>query len=344
MSLTATELLRLNVKAETAWADSALKNSLVKQTEAVKAVLENQTAKFTQFDDTTKDNKIGIDFINPCGDNVRDCVTDNCDIVEAELSTGRLDLEPNICKEIGFSVNEEKLRTNRYNLEDLYAEGVAEKLGLLDEYLSVKVLADLKTYAGVNAHAEPFTFNNVAKTTEVPSAGYNLGLIPQMINDSFMNKMGNTYFIDNGSLWADFFNAQMNAGNLDGKGQDALIKQVKFYFDQFNFNKAGISEDTFMISKSAVALKTVNKFENKMRVFGGKVAQTRFQIKSPNLDGVMYDAIYQENCINGEIVHAWRFYLRGLFALNPKGCPISVNIGGVPTTVQQTGVLSYSKV
>ena len=204
MSLTATELLRLNVKAEQTWADSALRNSLSKQSEAVKAVLANQTAKFKEFERTDKNIKIGIAFIDPCGGDVRDCVTDNCDLVESELSTGLLELEPNICKEIGFAINEDKLRNNMFNLEDLYAEGVKEKLGLLDEYLSVHVLANLKTFAGVNAHAEPYTFNNVAKTTEVPSAKYNLSLIPQMINDGFMNKMGDSYFIDNGSLWSAF--------------------------------------------------------------------------------------------------------------------------------------------
>ena len=45
-NLTKTELLRLNVKAEQVWTQNALKNSMGVQTEAVKAVLANQTAKF----------------------------------------------------------------------------------------------------------------------------------------------------------------------------------------------------------------------------------------------------------------------------------------------------------
>lgn len=343
MSLTQTQLLRLNVFAENAWKESALTNSFAKQTEAVKAVLQNQTAQFKELERTDKDVKVGIAFIDPCGGAVRDCVKDNCTIEEDELSTDLIEYVPNICKEIGFSINEEKLRTNMFNLEQLYAEGVREKLGLLDEYYSAHVLANLKTFAGVNVDPSPYTWDNTNKTTVIPSANYNLSVLPNMINDSFLNKMSDVYFIDNGSLWVDFFNAQMNAGNLDGKGAKNLVDQVKIYFDQFNFAKAGINESTFMISKSAVALKNVNKFDNTIREIGGKVGQTRFQIKSPNLEGVSYDAIYQLSCVDGEIKHTWRFYLRGLFALNPKGCPVTVNIGGTPTAVKSTGVLSYKK-
>ena len=56
--LTKTELLRMNVKAEQVWTQNALKNSLGVQTEAVKAVLANQTAKFVEFDDWRKDKKL----------------------------------------------------------------------------------------------------------------------------------------------------------------------------------------------------------------------------------------------------------------------------------------------
>lgn len=341
--LTKTELLRMNVKAEQVWTQNALKNSLGVQTEAVKAVLANQTAKFVEFDDWRKDKKLGIAFIDPCGASVRDCVTDNCDISEGELSSDLLEIEPNICKEIGFSINEEKLRKNMFNLEDLYAEGVSTRLNALDEYLSTHVLAGLKTSAGTNVSPDPYTWNNVAKTTVVPSANYNVGLVPDLVNDALLNKMGSVYFIDNGSLWKDFYMAQVNVGNLDGKGADALTKQVKMYFDQFNFAKAGLTESTFMVSNSAVALKTTNKFAPSMVELGGKVGQTRYRLKSPNLQGIEYDVVYQLTCENGEIIHTWRFYLRGFFAQNPKGCPVTVQIGGVPTQVQSTGVLSYTK-
>lgn len=341
--LTKTELLRLNVKAEVAWTQNALKNSLGVQTEAVKAVLANQTAKFVEFDDWRKDKKIGIAFVDPCGATVKDCVTDNCTITENELSSDLIEFEPNICKEIGFAINEDKLRKNMFNLEDLYAEGVSTRLNALDEYLSTHVLAGLKTSAGTNVSPEPYTWDNTAKTTKVTADKYGLGLIPDLINDGLMNKMGGVYFIDNGSLWKDFYMAEINAGNLDGKGANTLTKQVKMYFDQFNFAKAGLNESTFMVSNSAVALKTTNKFAPTMVELGGKVGQTRYRLKSPNLDGIEYDVVYQLKCEGGEIIHTWRFYLRGFFATNPKGCAQTIDISGTATQVKSTGVLSYTK-
>ena len=343
-NLTKTELLRLNVKAEQVWTQNALKNSMGVQTEAVKAVLANQTAKFKEFDDHRKDRVMGIAFIDPCGALVRDCSAGACDITEDELSTDLIEYEPNICKEIGFSINEDKLRKNMFNLEDIYAEGISSRLNAMDEYLSTHVLAGLKAGAGVNLSPDPYTWNNAQKTTNVDQWSYTLDLIPDMVNDSMLNKMGSVYFIDNGSLWKDFFKAQINVGNGEGKGDKAMTDVVKMYFDQFNFGKAGLSESTFMISNSAVALKTTNKFAPSIVELAGKVGQTRYRLKSPNLEGIEYDVVYQLTCnAEGEIVHTWRIYLRGFFATNPKGCPISTLIGGVPTLVQSTGILSYTK-
>ena len=230
MALTKTELLRFNVRAQQAWEQNALKNSLGVQTEAVKAVLANQTARFVEFDDHRKDKKLGIIFVDPCGAVVRDCSTSSCEITESVLSSDRLDLEPNICKEIGFSINEEELRTNQLDFADFYASGVSTRLNALDEYLSTHVLAGLKASAGTNVSPEPYVWDNAQKTTNVASANYNLDLIPDMVNDSMLNKMGSVYFIDNGSLWKDFFKANINSGNGEGKGDKAMTDVVKMYF------------------------------------------------------------------------------------------------------------------
>lgn len=343
--ITKTALLRMNAKAEQVWANSALANSRVAQTEAVKAILMNQTATFANFNDWTKDRKLGISWIDPCGGTVRDCVVDNCIIVEDELSTDMIEVQPNVCKELGFSINEDKLRTNEYAVDNFYQVGMKRTLDALDEYLSTHVLAGLKASAGTNVSPDPHTWNNVAKTTNVASANYNIDLIPDMVQDSILNRMGSTYFIDNGALWKDFFKAEMNKNNAEGKGNKAMADFLgRIYFDQFNFAKAGLSESTFMISTDAVALKTTNKFAPTMVELKGDVGQTRYRINSPNIEGVQYDVIYKLSCVGGEIVHTWRVYLRGFFAVNPKGCPVTTNVTGAPTVVQSTGVLSYTKV
>lgn len=341
MALTPTQLLILRQKAENSWLGTANDNSQMPYSETAKAILENQTATFKLLDNWEKDNKIAVTFMKMCDIVTEDC-EDNCDITENGLSTGMKNLDIDVCQKVGFSINENDVRSNDYAMDDLFNKGMTNAINQLDEFWSVQSLAKLKTFAGQNVAPQPYTFNQANKTTNVPSADYNVNLVAQLINQAFLNKMGDAYFVDNGSLWASFFMAQMNAGNLDGKGQMNLVNQVKMYFDQFNFAKAGLTEDTFSISKGAVAMKTVNKYSDKPRVLTAN-GQTRFTVKSKNLPNVKYDAIYQEKCVGDDIVHTWRFITNGGIWLNPEACPITIDIAGTPTAVTQTGVLSYSK-
>ena len=344
--LTPSQLLELRLKAEQSWTGSALDLSMKKNTETAKAILANQTAQFKVLDDPDKDLSVKVLFLNPCGITADDC-EENCSLDEVELSSGAKEYAPDICKKSGFSINEEKIRTNAYSLEEQFSKGAMQALGALDEFWSVVSLTKLKTFAGVNAFPDPWAYDNVQKRTNV--ANFDLTMIPHLINQMTLNNMGDTYFINNGSLFIDFYNAMIKQGNLDGKGDATLIQQLKMYFDQINFGKAGLSEDLFAINRNAVAMKTVNRHQDTPRVITGKVGQTRYTIKSPNLPNVKYDAFYEVNCkVNqatgrDEIYHTWRFETRGLVALNPEGCPITTLIDGVPTEVSQTGVLAYKK-
>ena len=338
MALTPTALLKLNVKAEQMWADSALALSTKANTETAKAILKNQTARFKVFEDSRLDQKVAVTFLSMCGMESEAC-EDNCDIDELEPNSGVKDYEPDICQKAGFKINEKILRTNQYQFEELFAKFAGEAMDKLDEFWSKQALAKLKTFAGANAFPSPYTYDAVNKTTNVPSAGYDVTMIPKLIQQMMLNEMGDAYFIDNGSLWEPFFNAQMNAGNLDGKGQATLIQQLNMTFDQFNFLKAGLTEDTFAISKGAVAMKTINKFEDTPRVLTAE-GQTRYTMNSRNLEGVKYDVIHQEKCVGDDIFQTFRFITNGGIWLNPETCPVT--IGGAQ--VAQTGVLSYSKV
>lgn len=337
MSLTATQLLALNVKAEQMWKDSALALSTTAQTETAKAILKNQTANFRVFENANLDQKVAVTFLSMCNLETEACET-NCDIDELEPSSGVKEYTPDICQKVGFKINEKILRSNQYQFEELFAKFSAESIDKLDSFWSVQALAKLKSFAGANAFPTPYTYDAVNKTTNVPSADYGTKLIPKLIQQTMLNQMGDSYFIDNGSLWEAFFMAEMNSQNLDGKGQANLVKQLNVSFDQFNFLKAGLSEDTFAISKGAVAMKTTNKFSDTPRVLTAE-GQTRYTIKSRNLEGVKYDVIHQVKCVGDDIFHTFRFITNGGIWLNPETCPIDV--GG--TQVAQTGVLSYSK-
>jgi hypothetical protein len=333
-------LLAIKLKAEQMWQDSQLAASYKANSETAKAILTNQTATFRELDNPEKDNQVVVNFINPCGIVAEDCES-NCDISGDELETGSKTYDLTLCKKADFTVDAEKMRTNTYSVEEVSAQGLALAIKALDEYWSQQALVKLKAFAGINVAPAPYTY--AAGTTTVAAADYTNKMIPNLLNQASLNRIGSPYFIDNGSLYVDYLNVKFNAGNLDGKGDAARVDAVNMYFDQWNFAPAGLTEDTFMIAKGAVAMKTKTRNPQAPTVIGGSVQQTRYTVASPTLPGVRYDVYYSLKCItrNGKeaLVHAWRIETRGGIFLNPEGCPVVV--GG--TTYTPTGVISYTK-
>lgn len=342
MDFTASTLLELRLKAEQGWQDPQFAAAFQPKAEAAVAVLSNQTARFTEgFNNPEKDNKVAVTWINTCNIEAEDCEA-NCDLDEPELDSGKQLMEIDTCKKTGFSIDEMKLRTNDYNLQEVFTQGHAKAITTLDEFWAAQVLAKLKTFAGINQFPTPFTYDAVNKTTNVPLAAQNVKLVANFLQQAMLNDMPNPYFINNGTLWLEWMNSQLDSANLDGKGDINRIQQLKMYFDQFNFAKAGLTEDTFMINPNAVAMKTKVTHPDTPTVLGGKVGKTIFTVPSKVLPNVKYDVHYQLSCkvISGKThyFHTWRYETNGGIWINPSLCPITVG----ETTVTPTGVLSYS--
>lgn len=343
-NFTASELQTLKLKAEQFYQNNT--SQYAPEAVSAKAVLENQTARFRAFEDVNKDQKIAISWLDACGIVAEDC-EETCEIDMPELESKSKLYEPNICKQSGFSIDTRKLRTNDYTSDELLLEGTNASIKALDEFWAKQVLAKLKTFAGVNVAPAPYTFDAVNATTNVPTADYNLRLLANWIQQAKLNKIANPYFIDNGSLFIEMLNAQFNSGNFDGAGDASRLSQLRrvLYDDQINFSGAGLTEDTFLIGSNAVAMQTVNKVADRPTLIGGNVQVTTYTVNSLVLPNVKYDVEYSIVCKVGTdgkktYVHAWRFTTNGLIELNPTPCPIT--LGG--TTVNPTGVLSYTKV
>lgn len=342
---TPSELLETRLKAEQYWKNGAHAASYTPEANAAKAVIANQTMQFAEFEDENKDRKVKVTWIDACGAEVEDCVS-NCELTEKELESKSKLYAPDICKKIGFSVDFTKLRTNDYTSDEVVLKGFASRIKALDEFWARQILAKLKAYAGINVAPAPFTFDYGQMTTNVPAAQYNLQMLAYIMQQAKLNRMNDNYIIENGALFIEMLNANFNAGNADGKGDAARLSafQKMLTDDQFNFAAAGLTEDLFMINKGAVAFQTLNKVAKETKEIGGKVGITTFQTPSIALPGVSYDTHYTVTCqtIDGvaHYFHTWRFETHGIVALNPEGCPVT--IGG--NTYNPTGVLSYSKV
>lgn len=339
MAFEASQLLTLRAKAERFWQDARFNNQYTAQVEGLKAIMQNQTASFTELKDSGKKNKIGITWINPCAIAVQDCTTD-CTITGQEVDTEIKEYDILGCKEVTFSINETILESNDYGLEEVYAKSEAQALKVLDEYLAQQSLIKLATYKALNIAPAPFTNDDALKTTEVPEAQFRLNyLTAHLYQQAQLNQFANPYFINNGNLAIDYLNAQLDKSNADGSGDFNRSNLLNMTFDYVNFLKASVTDSLFVVDSSAVAF--VTKAKNP-KVPTRKVNTINYQIPSKALAGVFYDVFYQEICIENEgeteYKHSWKFKARWDLFLNPEPCPIT--LGGV--TVTPTGVYSYS--
>lgn len=342
MSLDKTKIMKIRLKAETMWKDSALAQEYRPNTDTAIAVLKNQTSRFTELTNKDKDTTVTVTWIDPCGRVVADC-DNSCDITGPSPSSDSLDYTLDLCKSTSFSINHEILRTNEYSAVELIAGENILAINALDEYWSQQLLVKLKSFAGYNAFLNGFTQAN--GTTTIPSAQYNAKLYSYLVKAGILNQMPNSYMIDNGGLFMPFLDAEIDGKNAEGGGNALRAAQIsgKLTFDMFNFPKAAITEDTFEVAPGAVAFKTKARF-GKPEYLDGKVGQWRYSVKSLSLPGVEYDVISQLVCqVNNvtkqeEIVQAFKYITRGGIFLNPKGCPITVG----EDTFQSTGVLSFS--
>lgn len=350
--LSASQILKIKLKAEQMWDDSALAQEYIPHSDTAIAVLKNQTARFRELENPDKDNQVVVNFINPCGITVEDCGP-ICDMDGKELSTGGRNYELDTCKSTqGLKINREKFRTNLYEYEELAAKGLLMHLKALDEFWSQKLLAKMKAYAGVNVavasndiSAYGMTWENGA--TQIPATDFNLGMLTTLLQQQIVNNMPNGYIIDRGYMFKPVQDALLNADNADGKG-DAKRAQAfanRITHDMFNFAKAGVTDSMFAINPGAIAFKTRARNPETPKVWGGKVNRTDYKVKSRILPGVEYDVYYSLTCVEGtngrsEIHDVWNFKTEGGIFLNPEGCPVT--IGG--TTYNPTGIYAYDRI
>lgn len=338
---TPSQHLNFLVKAEEAWADGKHKDDEIANVAAATQLLSQQTARFKMLDDPDKDNKVKIAWISTCGLEDQDCTTD-CALDFPELETKMKEYEMGLCREAGFAINREKARTNIMTIPEQVAAGFLKIGNELDEWWAKQVLLHYKTFASTNVAPAPWTY--AAGTTTIPAASYKLSMLATLMKQMQLNRVKNAFFIENGTLFEEYTNAILDAGNAEGKGlaNRANYFKDKLEFDMWNFVSAGLTEDLFMVDKNAVAMKSYNRHKG-MEVIGGKVGQTRYKIKSPNLPGVEYDVFYEVTCkvIEGKsvIMDTWKAKTYGDIFLNPEPCPIEVG----EDTLTPSGVWSFTK-
>lgn len=335
----ASALLSIKLKAEAMWADARLAQDFKANAAAAVAVKNNSTARFSELQNPDKENTVIVTFVNPCAVAAQDCTSD-CVISGAELESGSKTYALDLCKEVVFTVDAFKTRTNAYDVTEISARGLAQAIKALDEWWSQQVLIKLHAYEGINVDAAPYSY--AAGTTTIPNASYNLSAVPNMLYDAMVNKLSSPYYVNNGDLWAIYKAAALSIGNLDGKGDQARADALNMYFDWANFAAAGVTESLFAVSSSALAFVTKTRHSAQPTLIGGQVQQTIYTVPSSVIPGVSYDVFYSLVCVTSGVdahyKHSWKVKTQGGIFLNPEGCPVTVSA----VTYNPTGIISYT--
>ena len=335
---TPTRLSEIQLKMDEFWAEPQTMKNYSANGDTVKALMENQTATFTDLEDPEKLKDVSVNWIDFCADNVTEtqaadqCPMDAaCPEGESKSKSYALDIFLETC----YSVNEDKLEDNLFSPEEVIAKGLMKAQKDLIERFNQKAIAVLIANMGVNPYeGEPGVYNDLTGYTDIERKNFNIEtLYPYWALVMALNKSNNAFVLDGGNLYQQALLALKNNPNSDGKLALGLFEMLPFFQDIFGFASTGNSSKTFLIDAGSVAVATRAKYPVTPRWIGGTVQQTRYQIPLEQLPGVSLDVAYQPVCDNDTIKHKWNLKLRAGVFVNPTLC-----------NDDNTGILGFNKV
>lgn len=318
------------VKADRMWADSMLKPDYEANVDVVKAIQSEQNADVSILEDPDKDRDVKVTWVGLCNETAEDCTTDDCDIAGNELGSDSKTYSLTECKGHGFTVDEYKLRTNDYNMEDIVAKGMMLSDKVISEAIAGIAAARIESLKGTNLAPDAGTWNAVTSETDIAAANWDETLFAYFYRAAIQNKMSNPWLLSGSNLFDESFLANLSKANGEGKGAYNLYNSMRKYFDLFNIDAANTPDlKTYMINRGAMAFASKNYFgETPIKYMDDH----RFSVPSRNIPGLRLDVIYKNRCSANTVKHD--FYLKAKFDFfgNPTGCDAT-----------QTGVLAFNK-
>ena len=278
-------------------------------------ILENQTATFDPLNDPQNPKKLRLWWKEICRQSMVN-VSDNCDISGTEGDLAYKDVEITDSKQTASIIlGENKFRHSTIDRIGYVAQELASRLRDADEFLAKELVASAYSFAGTNAFAGGYTFNGTRNSLEIPAIEFNEGLIPFIAQMIAINQSSDAMIIDGGNLFQKLYGAEELKNNFGG---------LKVDFDLFNITaNANTANSTFVLDKSAIALKTLSFHPTTPKVYQSGANITKYSVPSQNLPGVVYDVFYQTECVGAtnDILEKWSVVVNyGIFQTPLSGC------------------------
>lgn len=353
----------VQVQLENYWKEPSTAKSYTARANTVKAILENQTAVLSTLEDPEKKRDLIIQWVDFCGDtsddgaDADDCAPEVCAEGAGKTQPKALDIFITDC----FSVSQEELETATSSFEEIVALGTAAKLKNMIQNFNTKAVAVIAANAGTNPF--PGDYSYAAGLTTVPATDYGAeALIPYLMQVKELNLSTDSFLLDGGSLFKDFYIATKGhsgstTGGANGVPISDLYADLPFRHDLPGFAANSITDETFMIDRGALAIANRAKFPSLQKLAGmrdggwihtgsGNIMRYSIPINMSDVapmtfisqgrlikQSLMVDVQYAVICdTDGKLRPTWSFKLRAGVFTNPIRC----NTGN-------TGILAFKK-
>ncbi len=333
-------LTKVNLMTEQAWpknqadienndVDAATLDTLVSHQDSA---TQNFIEKVT---DTTKDYDVQVAWYDFCGSGAIDCNQDPCTTITGNGNDVKSKTyNVNGCIEDAFEVSENLFATTTLSVQDYIVKRQTRMIKNMLERLNDKAIAFLAANAGFNRGTQ---YPYAGGLTTIPSADYDMKLLPKLQLDMMVSKLKDGFGIDGSGLYLPYSYALQNGGNAEGKGDALRAKLLDINFDIIGMAKAGLSDRTFLVSPHAYAFVTKNYIQSGVPTFDPALDKLKYSITIPGYN-LKVDVWHQRACEDGtrdRFKHVFLYKLHYDFLLNPAGCTID---GGAVT-----GIVEYKQ-
>lgn len=319
---------------DVAWNDAIQRAQFVAKADAARVCLEQQTARVEPLiqgaGENAKTRTVRVHWLNACAMD-DGAPTDECAAAETELTDNKEDYTISGFRETSFKTSWKVHRTTPHDLNQTVATGLLMGGKILDEYLSAQYFAFLAANNGAHEYTPSIGAAGAGDVWEIPGADMTVDAMPEFILAANFARFDNAFMIHGLNLWTERFKAGQYAANDNGKGENNLFNVLPMFWDPVGASVASVSDQSWLVNRSAGALATANFFDMAPREFAGN--HRVYKIASRNLPGVFYDVHEMETCTSDDMVVSYKMNVNFEFLLNPLGC-----------VATRTGILQFAKV
>lgn len=338
-------LSKINLSTEQAWTLNQAKIETVQVNAATLDIMKSKQlpleGTFVQkLTDPEKEYDVKVRWPDFSGLQAQDNVTDVCNDLtgtQAPVIEKQYKIESGI--EDTFAIEEDKLATSEIDKATFITENQNAIIKRLLEKWSDKHVAFLAANAGHNAGV---LYTHAAGVTEVPSADYNVSLLPKIMQDMIYSQIPNAFLIDGGPMHLPYVNAKLDFGNAEGKGNNARTQLFDAGFDLIGFARQTLADRSFLVAPYSYASLTKNYVLNREPVYDeamGSKGMWKYHITIP-MYGVKIDVFHQRVCVDGRTQRyklIWHYKLNYEILANPTG--FANGDGDIVT-----GIIQYKKI